>query len=366
VVRERGNPLLRVADRYAGVPLVAAAGALKRRRPLPAEIRRIGILNATAIGDTVLLSAVARDLAAAFPDAETILFSSRANLPFLGTIDGLMVRPIRISSPREAVRALRAARLDVVLDFDSWPRIEPVYCLLSGASFTAGFRTAGQHRHYAFDAWVEHSRDVHTIENFRRLASVLGVESTSLPSLRPPGRTELPPSPYVVLHLWPTGVSSGLKEWPEERWRELARQLVAAGNTIVLTGAPGDADRTGAFVEAAPDLREHLVDGAGRWDLGELLDVLAGSRCVVSVNTGVMHMAAAADVPTVALNGPTSELRWGPLGSRAVSVSSELPGCGYLYLGWEYDGERSDCMEGISVERVLEAVEQLTREPLPA
>src|SRR5438067_227676 len=223
MVRERGNPLLRVADRYAGVPLVAAAGALKRRRPLPPEIRRIGILNATAIGDTVLLSAVARDIAAAFPDAETILFSSQGNLPFLETVDGLALRPIRVSSPRDAVRALRAARLDVVLDFDSWPRIEPVYCLLSGASFAAGFRTTGQHRHYAFDAWVDHSRHVHTIENFRRLASVLGVASTSPPALRPTGALEpgeLPPSPYVVLHMWPTGVSSGLKEWPEERRRD--------------------------------------------------------------------------------------------------------------------------------------------------
>ena len=317
----------------------------------------------------MLLSAVARDIAAAFPDAETILFSSQGNLPFLETVDGLALRPIRVSSPRDAVRALRAARLDVVLDFDSWPRIEPVYCLLSGASFAAGFRTTGQHRHYAFDAWVDHSRHVHTIENFRRLASVLGVASTSPPALRPTGALEpgeLPPSPYVVLHMWPTGVSSGLKEWPEERWRELARRLAAAGNTVVLTGAPADAERTRSFVESAPDLREQLVDGAGRWDLGELVDVLCGSRCVVSVNTGVMHMAAAADVPTVALNGPTSALRWGPLGPRAISVDSEVPGCGYLYLGWEYDGERRDCMEGISVERVQGAVHELIGEPLPA
>jgi heptosyltransferase I len=119
-------------------------------------------------------------------------------------------------------------------------------------------------------------------------------------------------------------------------------------------------------VESAPELSERLVNGAGRYDLGQIVDLVSDSRCVVSVNTGVMHIAAAAGAPTVSLNGPTSERRWGPVGERAVSVNSELPGCGYLYFGWEYDGERKDCMQGISVERVLEAVLGLIGEPLPA
>src|SRR5207237_8738594 len=65
----RGNPRLRAADRYLGIPLVAAAGALKRPRPWPEDVRRIGVLNATSIGDTVVLSPVVRDIAAAFPEA---------------------------------------------------------------------------------------------------------------------------------------------------------------------------------------------------------------------------------------------------------------------------------------------------------
>ena len=103
-----------------------------------------------------------------------------------------------------------------------------------------------------------------------------------------------------------------------------------------------------------------VVDATGAFRLDELLDVLAGADCVVSVNTGVMHMAAAVGAPTVGLNGPTSELRWGPLGRNAVSVNSELPGCGYLDLGWEYRGRREDCMQGIPVEAVLTAVEHVT------
>jgi len=38
-------------------------------------------------------------------------------------------------------------------------------------------------------------------------------------------------------------------------------------------------------------------------------------------------------------------------------VNSELEGCGFLHFGWEYAGNREDCMQGISVDRVLQAVE---------
>ena len=94
---------------------------------------------------------------------------------------------------------------------------------------------------------------------------------------------------------------------------------------------------------------------AGRFRVSELVDVLAHARCVVSVNTGVMHLAAAVGVATIALNGPTSSERWGPIGADVVCVDSELAGCGYLDLGFEYDGRRTDCMAGISVDRVAAA-----------
>jgi heptosyltransferase III len=360
---ERGNPALRLLDRYAGIPIVAAGGLLRRRRPRPTEPRRIGVLNSTNIGDTVLLAPVLEDLARRFPDAEVVLFAGPVNLPVARLIEGVTPVELRLSSPASAVRAIRAQRLDAIVDFDQWPRVEPVYCLLSGAGWRAGFRSPGQHRHYAFDAAVDHSDAVHELENYRRLARLLGVESQSEPRIRAPGALaaeRLPPSPYAVFHLWPTGVRSELKEWPWDRWRELARQLSARGLTVVLTGSSADAPRTSEFVAASGDLAPRLVDAAGKYDLAEVVDLLSGSRYVVSVNTGVMHLAAASGAPTVGLNGPTSERRWGPRGERAVSVESSLDGCGYLHFGWEYRGQREDCMVGITVDRVLDAVLGLT------
>lgn len=361
---ERGNPRLRLLDRYLGIALVAAGGLVRRRRAIPADPRRIGVLNSTTIGDTVLLSAVLRDLVVAFPTTEVVLFAGPSNASIARLIHGVTVRPIQLTDPRTAIPAVRGADLDIVLDFDQWPRIEAVYCLLSGARFRAGFRSPGQHRHYAYDAFVDHSAKKHELDNYRALAALLGVDSRSLPSFEAPGLltgADLPDDPYVVFHLWPTGFRSELKEWPAERWRALAAALAARGFRVVLTGSPGDRIATEGFVQSCNGFRESVVNAAGAYDLDKVLDLICGSRCVVSVNTGVMHLAAAAGVPTVALNGPTSEQRWGPVGRNAVSVNSEYDGCGYLHFGWEYEGRREDCMAGISVDRVVTAVSEAIR-----
>ncbi|MDQ6744967.1 MAG: glycosyltransferase family 9 protein [Actinomycetota bacterium] len=355
----RGNPLLHAVDRYVGIPILALGGAVRRARPRPEEVRRVGAINSTNIGDTILLSAVLSDLSAAFPEAETILFTSEAVLPIAGLFRGVRAEPLEIGNPRQAIRKLRHEQLDILLDFDQWPRIEPVYCLLSGAHWTAGFRSPHQHRHYSYDAAVNHSSSQHEIDNYRDLAGLLGIQSRSIPRLKAPGVLDprrMPPWPYVLLHMWPTGVRSELKEWPADRWLRLAGELAGGGYAIVLSGAAGDAARTKAFAQSCRVMAKPPLDFSGTCDLAELVDLAAGSACVISVNTGVAHLAAATGTPTVVLNGPTSERRWGPIGDRAVSINSKYPGCGYLHFGWEYKGRREDCMLGISVDEVLEVV----------
>jgi lipopolysaccharide heptosyltransferase III len=354
----RGNSRLRALDRTAGMAFLAAAGALKRRRSLPAEIRRIGILKSTGIGDMTLLAGVARDVAAAYPDATVVLVAGRDNADVARLVGGVEVVTVPIGEPLETIRRLRALDLDVLLDFGQWTRVEALCSFLSGARYTIGFETPGQRRHYCYDSTVRHSADVHELENYRRLAGRLGVESVTVPKLGEPGSNGWKPAapPFVVFHLWPGGFRSELKEWPLDSWRELATRLAGRGYSIVLTGAPADAVRTERFARSCAGLTGRVESVAGRYALAELVGLLRRASCIVSVNTGVMHLAAASGAPTVALNGPTSEARWGPVGERTRSVNADLPGCGYLNLGFEYDRGRTDCMRAISVDRVADAV----------
>jgi heptosyltransferase III len=362
--RIRANKTLRFLDRYAGVPLVAVMGALRRRNMAVTEpFRRIGLMKTVAIGDTVLISGIIIDVRRQFPDAAIVLITGEDNAALAPLIKGhdehVIVSP---HHPIRSARAIRRKKLDALVDFGAWPRFDAMLAALSGAPFTAGFRSPGQGRHFAHDAVIDHSSDVHEIENFRRLVRTIGVESATPPTIGLPSllsNAKMPPSPFIVLHPWPGGYMREVKEWPTDRWVDLASRLKRSAATFVLTGGPADREKSAQLASAMRTAGCSVTDLAGRLSLAELADLLAASRAVVSVNTGVLHLSAAIGARTVSLDGPTSSRRWGPIGPRTRSVESTFANCGYLNLGWEYDGHRLNCMMGVHVSDVAKAVDAL-------
>jgi heptosyltransferase-3 len=222
-------------------------------------------------------------------------------------------------------------------------------------------RTPGQHRHYAYDVVVDHGTG-HEIDNYRRLIAGAGIESKSDPCLHvDPAATRPLAAPYVVLHLWPGGANFDERSWPVDRWRSVAAALNDRGFEVVLTGGPGDVGPTEALVTAwrATGIRARSAAGTTP---GETLVWLRYASGVVSVNTGVMHLAAAVGAPVVALNGPTPVRRWGPVGSPSRSVVSPMIPDGYLNLGWEHDERYRDAMRAITVDTVVTAWDDLMSE----
>ena len=87
---ERGSTTKRFLDFWAGVPLAAVTGLLRRlaRRsgPPPAGIQTIAVLCLGAIGDLLLASALLETLGAALPNARLTVIASRANAVALDSL----------------------------------------------------------------------------------------------------------------------------------------------------------------------------------------------------------------------------------------------------------------------------------------
>ena len=368
----RSGRLSRALDFHAGRVILLMAGWF--RRLAPGKLREpasIGLCAFGAIGDALLSSAIVVDLKRRFPGARVVMLLTKTNAgiaPLLPHIDGSVVLPL--FSPLRAIRLIRRQRFDLLIDANQWLRISAIYCAFGGAGYTVGFRTPNQSRHYAFDRVADHSADRHELENYRGLAEAVGAVADAVPRIAIPlqdgvGGCGMVAAPYVVLHPWAGGGRAELKEWPAEHWISLARALGEDGYGVVVTGAAGDADKASRLMAAAARSGVYPVNLAGRLNLGRTASLLSEAELVVSVNTGIMHMAAAIGVPLVALHGPTNPKRWGPVATHAVNlVPDPVPDdvrVGYLNLGFEFPPGAEDCMKFISVEKVLDAIRTLLR-----
>jgi len=247
-----------------------------------------------------------------------------------------------------------------MLDFTAWQRLTAVYSLLSGARFRVGFERRKQHRHRGFDKTVPHLGDCHELENIHRFTRSLGAQAALAPRLSVPGgplpHAVLQGRQIIVFHAWASGSQRGMREWPDEYWTDLARQLDGPGRIFVLTCSPADKARCqelcGQLVSQGTPA-EILV---GRDGLGEIARVLTHAEMLVSVNTGIMHLGAILGVPTVAINGPTAVHRWGPVGPRVANACAADGTGGFLDLGFEFRGHCKDTMRKIHVDDVTRAV----------
>jgi ADP-heptose:LPS heptosyltransferase len=107
-----------------------------------------------------------------------------------------------------------------------------------------------------------------------------------------------PPGTYAVLHV---GASTPLKQWPAQRWAELANHLHSRGITPVWS-----AGRSEQELVSAADPQGQFPSYAGKLDLAQLWHLLKGASLLVAPDTGVAHLGRVTFTPTVTLFGPGS------------------------------------------------------------
>jgi hypothetical protein len=97
-----------------------------------------------------------------------------------------------------------------------------------------------------------------------------------------------------------------LKQWSAEDWRELANGLLASGIEPVWSAGRGEEE-----LVRASDPAGVFRSFAGRLDLAQVWQLLAGSDLLICPDTGIAHLGRIAGVPTVTLFGPGSPILCG-------------------------------------------------------
>ena len=216
---------------------------------------------------------------------------------------------------------LRIENYDLVLDAQGLIKSAAVSCLARGPR--AGFAFVSAREPLASAVYTRHlrvERGLHAIARSRQLmAMALGYpqpgQAVDFGVSTVPLRPAQAPARYLLfLH----GTSWANKQWPEHFWRALCQRAAAAGWSVRLAFATPDEQARAHRVAASLEHVEVLPATV----LAELLAWIAHAGGVVSVDSGLGHVATAFSVPTVMLFGPTDAQLTGGVGARTVNVQA--------------------------------------------
>ena len=119
--------------------------------------------------------------------------------------------------------------------------------------------------------------------------------------------------PLIALNC-SVGAARPARNWFPERFASLADRLIAElGAQVIFVGGSEDRELVRRVLA---DMNNKAVSAAGDLSIPESAALLARCRCLVSADTGPLHLAAAMQTPVVGLFGSTDPRRTGPIGRR--------------------------------------------------
>ncbi len=162
-------------------------------------------------------------------------------------------------------------------------------------------------------------------------------------------------NPYIVIH---PGASCPSKRWPFARFAALADRLIHHyGIEVVVIAGPGD-KKTGE--EMVRSMAYRPAQALGIFSLGETACLLKGAKCLISNDSGPVHIASAVGAPVAAIfgrwGGGLSPTRWGPTGPNSRILHKDI-GCRPCLAHACTIGFA--CLGAITVDEAEAAVQQL-------
>lgn len=195
-------------------------------------------------------------------------------------------------------------------------------------------------------------------------ARLMGVEESDLPSPSTAlNAATLPAYPEIdsveeALIILPGAARGPSKRWPGEYFAEVGINAVKTGlaKNILVCGTPGEAEDCKVVEETLLQAKVPVKNLCGKTKLGELAWLLSKCCCVISNDSGGMHLATAMGAPVVAIFGITDPEKTGPLGASKV-VAAE--GVRHARAIPRESEEATTALKSVKPQRVLEALKEL-------
>jgi len=334
------------------------------------------VINTFGIGDMVMTTPLLRTLRRAWPKAEVTLlvkaFGAERVVEGGSFVDRVVVYRARDRrSVREGVRLFRALLssppYDVcVVSSGKNPLLAGIASVAARATWKVGENVGGRGIFYTHR--VPFAPRLHTVSANLRLAVALGLETVGdrlFFAVTDADRA------FAIRFLTDQGMAGtdrpvaiqvgcnpafSHKRWPVAHMALLCDLLRHRGvGAPLLLGSPGES-KLATEVQSRAHVR--VATAVGITTLGQAAALIEQSSVAVGGDGGLLHVAAALGIPTVAVFGPSDPRRNRPWGDGHVVITAGLS-CSPCYPRLRRGCGNPRCMQGVSHTRVVAAIEDV-------
>lgn len=293
------------------------------------KIKRIAVFRALQLGDLLCSIPALRALHHAYPKARITLLGLPWGQSLPGRFPhyihsfkhfpgypGLPEQKLRVSDFTRFLEEMQQQQFDLVLQMQGNGSLVNSMVELIGGKYTAGFYLKDDYRPNE-DLFLEYPGGIHEVERHLQLMNYLGIESCGTELEFPLYKRDyeeyeqlhlsLPPQQYVCIH---PGSRGAWRQWPAAYFAELANYCAAQGLKIVLTGTKEEME---IIQQVLKKIKTETVIAAGKTSLGAAGVLIKNAFLLISNCTGVSHMAAAFETPSLVISMDGEPERWGPL-----------------------------------------------------
>ncbi len=346
-------------------------------RPFPQHPEKILIRSTNWIGDAIMTTPAVRSIRENFPDAEITLLA----LPWVADVfaasprvDHIFVyekngRHRGLGGKLTLASDLKAQKYDAAILLQNAFEAALI-TTLARIPVRGGYTTDG--RGILLTHGIKKQPDIglkHQVHYYQEMLAGLGLT---------PGRDQLELflAPDVrqsadqglelfftrhgrvpVVGLNPGAAYGPAKRWPAQKFGRLARLVCSETNAIVLIfGTDADSEAASEITSSVSDHAvSRIVDLTGRTDLASAMAYIDRCDAFVTNDSGLMHVAAALQTPTVAIFGSTDHVATGPYGDRARVIRKPMScsPCKKTHCPQDH----FQCMEQIQTREVFSSVQ---------
>ena len=330
-------------------------------------IRRVLIVRLRSIGDTVLSTPSLTALRRFLPDAEIDVLLEDWVAPILeGYREVDNVLTVRRNDTKDRLRLMWKLRSR---GYDA------AYNLHGGT--TAGFFTAAtlaKHRvgfkHYPYKFLYNHlapasselwqREKTHSAEQQLALLGWTGVPVSDRPKTRleitekaaESIKNKIDSERFALIH--PVAAFES-KQWATENFAKIADYLHEKGLSAVAVAAPKEAET----LERLQNLAQVGVKSFVNLSLPEITALAARARIFVGNDSGIAHVAAAVQTPSVVIFGSSNIAHWRPWTNAPHEVVSANPARAPFAPDKYEQSDEPECIRRVSVEQVKAAIERV-------